>query len=226
MFKLKKLAILSVVTVASIENSYSMEYMEELLGTSKTVGAISSTSTNTTLATDTIPTLPNSYDMRRIMGTISEANSIFPVYTQDSGNDCTANAAAGAMQYCQIRNAIKRGTAPGKVTTFAPSRRFIYWYARSNTGEDTSADTEATIGAFIYTIINNGVCPESLWPYSKSISEKPSKAAIAAAKKYVDLDTLAEAQITTTGTKLLTSIKSAVSKNIPIIIGVNIFASF
>ncbi len=73
-----------------------------------------------------------------------------------SGNSCTANSIAGAIQFDRL----KLKEAPD----FIPSRLFIYFQERSM--ENTVAlDAGAAIRDGIKSIATLGVCPETDWPY-------------------------------------------------------------
>ncbi|MCX7343456.1 MAG: C1 family peptidase [Proteobacteria bacterium] len=221
MFGIKKnLTILVLITFASLENSHAMEIMEEVFGSD-----------------------PHSYDMRNIMGSLKKANAIFPVYNQGKLGSCSANAGAGAMQFCQIRDAIKVGMSPEKATTFVPSRLFIYWFERYNdSARNTNKDTGASVQDCIFTLATNGVCDEKLWDYNQSFRNQPSNKAIAAAKRNVCMDvtpnvqvpasetaivsSVASAQITAIGDDLLKAIKFALSNNYPVLFAIDIYSSF
>ncbi len=103
--------------------------------------------------------LPKQYDIRlSIAKTISEANTIFPVYDQGNLGSCTANAAAGALQLKRILE---------KLPNYVPSRLMIYYNERANDQTlSVNQDTGATIADSIANIIKYGACNETLWPYS------------------------------------------------------------
>ncbi len=80
----------------------------------------------------------------------------FPIYDQGRIGSCTANALAAALQFDRL----KSGQAPD----FVPSRLFIYYNERVIEG-DPARDGGAQSRDGIKTLQQQGVCPESEWPY-------------------------------------------------------------
>jgi C1A family cysteine protease len=83
----------------------------------------------------------------------------FPsVYNQLDLGSCTANAAAGAMEFDQIKQNTK---------IFTPSRLFIYYNERviENT---VSSDSGASLKDSVTAVAKWGAPPETLWPYIES----------------------------------------------------------
>ncbi len=85
----------------------------------------------------------------------------FPVYNQGKIGSCTANALAGAIQFDRY----KLGLNPG----FIPSRLFIYYNERVIEG-DVANDGGAQLRDGIKTLQQQGVCPETEWPYDDTPS--------------------------------------------------------
>jgi C1A family cysteine protease len=83
----------------------------------------------------------------------------FPVYDQGRIGSCTANALAGAVQFDRLKNT--------QSPDFVPSRLFIYYNERVIEG-DPGNDAGAQIRDGIKTLQQQGVCPESQWPYDDS----------------------------------------------------------
>jgi C1A family cysteine protease len=81
---------------------------------------------------------------------------IFPIYDQGRIGSCTANALAGAVQFDRL----KTGQSPD----FVPSRLFIYYNERVIEG-DPGNDGGAQLRDGIKTLQQQGVCPETEWPY-------------------------------------------------------------
>lgn len=95
----------------------------------------------------TLKALPALVDLRPLMP---------PVYDQGDLGSCTANAIAGAVQY-------DRGVQ--KLTPdFVPSRLFIYYNERV-IENSVESDAGAAIRDGIKTVVHQGVCPETEWPY-------------------------------------------------------------
>ncbi|MGI8771465.1 MAG: C1 family peptidase [Acidobacteriaceae bacterium] len=80
----------------------------------------------------------------------------FPMYDQGRIGSCTANAIAGAIEFDRIKS--------GQNPPFIPSRLFIYYNERSMEG-DTGYDRGAQIRDGIKSVQQQGVCPETEWPY-------------------------------------------------------------
>lgn len=101
----------------------------------------------------------------RLPSKIDLTNLCSPIENQGQLGSCTANALAGNIEFLDNRT-------DSKYTDV--SRLFIYYNERvlMNT---TSQDSGATLRDGIKTLHQNGVCPESLWPYTISkFTRKPS----------------------------------------------------
>jgi C1A family cysteine protease len=89
------------------------------------------------------------------------------VYHQGNLGSCTANAIGAAHQFEQIRQ--------NPVRAFTPSRLFIYYNERvieRTVGEDSGA----MIRDGIKSVVKQGVCPETQWPYVITrFTKKPSR---------------------------------------------------
>ena len=79
-----------------------------------------------------------------------------PVYSQGNINSCTANAIAAAIQFDRRK--------AGETPDFLPSRLFIYYNERATEGH-VKFDAGGQIRDGIKTVNQQGVCPESAWPY-------------------------------------------------------------
>ncbi len=91
----------------------------------------------------------------------------FPqVYNQGQLGSCTANAIGGAFEFELLKQ---------KAPDFMPSRLFIYYNERAI--ENTvNNDSGGQIRDGIKSVNNQGVCPESAWPYVISeFTQKPHK---------------------------------------------------
>jgi C1A family cysteine protease len=98
----------------------------------------------------TLQALPPSVDLR--------ANCP-PVYDQGQLGSCTANAIAGALQFDEIKEK-KNGAS-------TPSRLFIYYNERVIEGT-VKSDSGAQLRDGVKTVVKQGICPESVWPYNIS----------------------------------------------------------
>ena len=94
--------------------------------------------------------LPTRVDLRK---------SCPPVYDQGQLGSCTANAIGGAVQFARRKQK--------KKPDFPPSRLFIYYNEREIEGT-VSQDSGAQIRDGVKSVANQGVCPETDWPYDSS----------------------------------------------------------
>ena len=87
------------------------------------------------------------------------------VYDQGQLGSCTANAIGAAIQFEQMKQ---------KVTSFVPSRLFIYYNERV-IEHSIASDSGAEIRDGIKSTADKGVPPEKLWPYDiAKFKKKPS----------------------------------------------------
>jgi hypothetical protein len=89
-----------------------------------------------------------------------------PIYDQGQLGSCTANAIAAAFEFEQGKTNLQ---------DFLPSRLFIYYNERAVEGT-TNQDSGARIRDGIKSVVKQGVCPETEWPYTTNMStvtEKP-----------------------------------------------------
>ena len=75
---------------------------------------------------------------------------------QGALGSCTANAAAGIVDYCQYA---------AHKQFLNPSRLFTYFYTRKLEGTPARKDDGATIRGTIKSLARYGTPPEKLWPY-------------------------------------------------------------
>ena len=142
-----------------------------------------------------LPTLPVSIDLRP---------KDCPIYDQTTLGSCTANGSGGVFEYVQ--------------RDITPSRLFIYWNTRNIEGT-TDEDSGGTIHDAVQTLVANGVCSETLWPYDVDQFEtKPPQICYNAAKldvavNYFNLETLED-------------IKQCLSAEFPVVFGITLYESF
>ena len=113
--------------------------------------------------------LPKSVDLRT-------TGFVPPVYDQGQLGSCTANAISAAMEF--------RSAKQGKPFV-TPSRLFIYYNEREMEGT-VDQDAGAEIRDGITSVVKQGVCPETEWPYSdqgQDFAQKPSVQCYADATK-------------------------------------------
>jgi C1A family cysteine protease len=89
------------------------------------------------------------------------------VYDQGALGSCTANAIGGAHEYEQRKQDVEKA--------FIPSRLFIYYNEREIM-HTVNEDSGAMIRDGIKTVVKQGVCRETDWPYIISrFTQKPPK---------------------------------------------------
>jgi C1A family cysteine protease len=134
-----------------------------------------------------------------------------PVYDQGQLGSCTGNAIGGAIQFERMRQKLK--------PNYAPSRLFIYYNERVM--EHTVAtDSGAQIRDGIKTVVKQGACPESDWPYDiqKFADKPPAKAYADAAKHKVS----SYSRLLSTANQL----KGCLASGYPFVFGFTVYASF
>jgi C1A family cysteine protease len=80
------------------------------------------------------------------------------VYDQGQIGSCTANAIAAAIEFDMMKQ---------RLPVFTPSRLFIYYNERAMEGT-IGSDAGAQIRDGIQSVVTQGDCPESEWPYDGS----------------------------------------------------------
>jgi C1A family cysteine protease len=146
--------------------------------------------------------LPPSVDLRNLCPA---------VYDQGELGSCTANALGGAFQFEQIKQ---------KRPDFIPSRLFIYYNEREIEGT-INEDAGAQIRNGIKTMVDKGVCPESMWPYNiGKFKKKPDPGCFTVAmenqvKEYLRLSP-----------HTLYEVKHCLADGYPVSFGFMIFESF
>lgn len=156
-------------------------------------------------------TLPTSADLRPLCP---------PIVDQGSIGSCTANALAGLLGFCELRQLGDRsGKGPEELAlTYEPfSRLFIYYNERDLEG-DPLEDGGAEIRDGIKTLNQIGACSELTWTYDASMTfKRPVELAYQEASShkittYVRLSSLYE-------------IKKAISEGNPVAFGFTCFDS-
>lgn len=143
-----------------------------------------------------------------------------PVYDQGQLSSCTANAIAGAIEFDQIKL---------KLAKFIPSRLFIYYNER-DMEHDVDSDGGAQIRDGIKSVAKQGVCPETMWPYSDQntgkekgaeylFQTKPSPPCYAAAKKNM-------VKLYQRLTPILNTLKGCLASGYPFVLGITVYESF
>jgi C1A family cysteine protease len=138
-----------------------------------------------------------------------------PIFDQGQLGSCTANAINGAVGMILMKQ--KNYTTP-------MSRLFLYYNERLIEGT-VNEDSGASLSDGIKSLMEKGVCHETLWPYSddtKTFKKKPSDAAYKEALSYLDLDDAKIAYVKQDAN----TIKSVLAKGTPIVFGFDVYSSF
>jgi len=133
-----------------------------------------------------------------------------PVYDQGDLGSCTANALGGAYQFEEM----KQGTE-----SFIPSRLFIYYNERVIEGT-VNDDAGAMLRSGMKTMVDDGVCPETMWPYNiGKFAKKPCPQCYKAALDNQILQYLRISPHT------LYEVKHCLSDGYPVVFGFTVFES-
>jgi C1A family cysteine protease len=133
-----------------------------------------------------------------------------PVVDQGQLGSCTGNGIAGALAYLQLQE---------KEALVYPSRLFIYYNERVIEGT-ADQDSGANIRDGIKSVVAQGYCAETDWPYDiNQFAVKPSPTSYADAAK--DLVKTYQA-VTVSATALM----QALSLGFPVIVGFDVYDSF
>jgi len=132
-----------------------------------------------------------------------------PIVDQGNLGSCTANAAAGLVEFLELNMAKSYNAA---------SRLFIYWSTR-HLIENVSGDVGASNRDTIKSLVKYGSAPESEWAYDESqIDTKPSDAIFADALNYKTL--------TYVSLSKLADIQAMNATGLPVQIGFEVYESF
>jgi C1A family cysteine protease len=152
------------------------------------------------LVKKTVVKLPASVDLRATCA---------PIEDQGQLGSCTAHALTGALEFLEKKDG---------VTLAQLSRLFVYYNERALEGTIAS-DAGASLRDGIKTLITQGVCPETEWPYTISqFAVKPTDACYTDARK--DLVTLYQSLTS------LTDMKTCLADGYPFVFGFTVYESF
>lgn len=157
---------------------------------------------------------PSDADAMALPGRVDLIPQCAPIQNQGTTNSCTAHVVCRAHHHVQRR--MSR-------SDWVPSRLFTYYCGRIidlETWPGQIEDNGLTIRAGIKSLVKDGVCPESLWRFSKSaVNRKPSQTAYANAQRHQAVGYW-RVQQTEVG------IKSALAQGYPVCLGVMVYESF
>ena len=159
------------------------------------------------LTVEQAATLPKTMDLRPGM---------MPPYDQGQIGSCVANGTGGAVEYDRI----KQGCPP-----VTPARLMIYYNGRAINGS-IDQDSGITIHEGVQALIQQGVCPETEWPYIESqFAVKPTDQCYADALKCKVMTNKWVEQIA----HAVCGVLSGVANNgvpLPVLVGVQVYSSF
>jgi hypothetical protein len=134
-----------------------------------------------------------------------------------SGN-CTANAIGAAFQFEQMKQDASKA--------FVPSRLFVYWNERDIEGS-IDDDSGAEIRDGIKSVVSQGVCPETMWPYDiNRFRDKPPDACYADALRNQVESYLRIEQDSANGVSLLDQMRGCIASGYPFVFGFTVYDSF
>lgn len=134
-----------------------------------------------------------------------------PVYDQGQLGSCTANAIGAALQFEQMRQ---------KITSFEPSRLFIYFNERDAEGT-IQEDSGAMIRTGIKVVNRLGFCADDLWPYNPSkFATRPDPLCYSVATGHRSLlyERINDGD--------LQNMKACLASGFPFVFGITVFDSF
>ena len=144
--------------------------------------------------------LPKSVDLRP---------QCSPIENQGSLGSCTANALAGAVEFLELKDGVKFKDA---------SRLFIYYNERLLIGT-VNEDSGAYIRDGIKTLVKQGVCAETSWPYDISkFTKEPLQKCY---EEALDHQIISYYRIGT-----LNQMKACLASGFPFVFGFSVYESF
>jgi C1A family cysteine protease len=165
-----------------------------------------------------VPDLPDHRDtlygvVRRVRAALPPKTDLRPLCSpvEDQGDlgSCTGNALAGAVEFLERRD---------KVPFTNVSRLFIYYNERV-IEHSVREDAGAMIRDGIKTLVKQGVCSETKWPYVVSkFAVKPSKACYTEALKH---QVTAYARLQT-----VDEMRACLADGYPFVFGFSVYESF
>lgn len=132
------------------------------------------------------------------------------VFNQGTLGSCTANALASAYQLQRVRQALE---------PWHPSRLFLYYNERVMI-RMVKEDSGAYLRDGIKSLVRQGVCPETLWPYDVAkFTQKPNRMCYGAAEA---VQVLGYRRVSSE----LNDMKAALAQGLPFVVGISLYESF
>ena len=151
-----------------------------------------------------------SRDVKKLPRVVDLSKSMKLCYNQGRLGSCTANAIAGAVQYCRRKQ---------RQSAFMPSRLFIY-YGERVLENSVAYDAGAYIRDGMKVINSLGVCNEVLWPYLvDKFTVKPSDVAF---KRALLCQSIKYERVLQTESDLC----SCLAGGFPVVFGFSVYESF
>jgi len=135
-----------------------------------------------------------------------------PVYDQKQLGSCTANAIGGAFEF-------EQGNL--KLQEWVPSRLFIYYNERATEGT-TNQDSGARIRDGIKSVVKQGVCRETEWPYTDNLTVVTQKPPARAYTDALPNKVVAYHRVT----QNLNQMKGCLASGYPFVFGFTVYESF
>lgn len=152
--------------------------------------------------------LPSSVDLRRWCPTIED---------QENLGSCTANAAAGVVEYFENR-AFGRYLDASRLFIYKATRTLGHWIG------DSGAELRTTMGALVLF----GAPPEEYWPYTDAdpdFDTEPTSFCYSFAENYKAIKYFRHDPANTSKDDILTSVKKNLAAGIPAMFGFTVFDS-
>jgi len=177
----------------------------------------------------------SAYDIRLALDTnpvpsVNTCATTFAIINQGSLGCCTGCSSSGAILYKLLLYTVQAQQAP--VTGQALARLFVYYNERSMQNYGITKDSGASIADAVLAISSYGVPPETAWPFSDQLSATPNYTTTPTdicyqqALQNVLYSAACYINITSTGTQLLSDIKTQLRANNPVLFGLSVYASF
>ena len=166
-----------------------------------------------------VPDKPDKHDKiyssprKEILDNVDLREQMSTVEDQRTYPTCTSNAVIGLIEFLQLKNN----------NTQNMSRMFVYYHAQKLDSKAKGTSIRSALKA----IENDGVCPESQWPYIRqNMTHIPNKVAYELAKNNKIINYYRVVSELPRQDEKINQIKTALSEGYPVVFGTTIFKSF